>query len=330
MNRKTFISRLGLTALGGAALMSSPIGLTGCTTNRSSELFFDISLAQWSLHRTFFGDALERGWEFFGNALQNNPEDVLRGDADPLNFARIARQQFDIGAVEYVNTFYFDKAEDESYLNELKNVADNEGVESVLIMCDAEGNLGDPDESARQQAVENHYKWVNMAKFMGCHSIRVNAASSGTYEEQMQRSADGLRSLSEYASNEGINILVENHGGLSSNGEWLAGTIEMVDMPNCGTLPDFGNFTVSQDETYDNYQGVEELMPYAEGVSAKTYAFDEDGSESTLDYTRLLQIVKDAGYTGYVGIEYEGSGLSESEGIIASKELLMSAGSQIS
>jgi sugar phosphate isomerase/epimerase len=165
---------------------------------------------------------------------------------------------------------------------------------------------------------------------MGCHSIRVNAASSGTYEEQMQRSADGLRSLSEYASNEGINILVENHGGLSSNGEWLAGTIEMVDMANCGTLPDFGNFTISQDETYDNYQGVEELMPYAEGVSAKTYAFDEDGSESTLDYNRLLQIVKDAGYTGYVGIEYEGSGLSESEGIMASKELLMSAGSQIS
>jgi len=330
MNRKTFISRLGFTAIGGAAFMSAPFGLTGCAPNQSTDLFFDISLAQWSLHKTFFGDALEQGWESFGNALQNNPQDVLRGDQDPINFARIARQQFDIGAVEYVNTFYFDKAEDEVYLNKLKNVADNEGVESVLIMVDAEGNLGDPDDTARQTAVENHYKWVNMAKFLGCHTIRVNAASSGSYEEQMQRSADGLRSLSEYAATEEINVVVENHGGLSSNGEWLADTIEMVNMANCGTLPDFGNFTIRQNETYDNYQGVEELMPYAKGVSAKTYAFDEDGSESTLDYPRLLQIVKDAGYSGHIGIEYEGSELSESEGIIATKELLMTTGADLS
>ncbi|WP_340106453.1 sugar phosphate isomerase/epimerase family protein [Rhodohalobacter sp. 8-1] len=329
MNRKTFLSRMGYSALGGAALFSAPLGFTGCASSQSNELFFDISLAQWSLHRTFFGDALEQGWEFFGNALQNNPEDVLRGDADPLNFAKMARQQFDIGAVEYVNTFYFDKAENESYLNELKNVADNEGVESVLIMVDAEGNLGDPDESARQQAVENHYKWVHMAKFLGCHTIRVNAASSGSYEEQMQRSADGLRNLSEYAAGEEINVVVENHGGLSSNGEWLANTIEMVDMSNCGTLPDFGNFTIGNGETYDNYKGVEELMPYAKGVSAKTHAFDDSGRESNLDYTRLLQIVKDAGYTGHVGIEYEGSGLSETEGIIATKELLLKVGREL-
>lgn len=330
MNRKTFLSRMGYTALGGAVLYSAPFGLTGCSSSRTDELFFGISLAQWSLHKTFFGDALEQGWEFFGNALQNNPEEVLRGDEDPLHFARIARQQFDIGAVEYVNTFYFDKAENESYLNELKNIADNEGVESVLIMVDAEGNLGDPLEEARQQAVENHYKWVNMAKFMGCHTIRVNAASSGSYEEQMERSADGLRSLSEYAAGENINIVVENHGGLSSNAEWLTGTIEMVDMPNCGTLPDFGNFTISDGETYDNYKGVEELMPYAKGVSAKTYAFDEDGNESTFDYSRLLQIVKDAGYTDHIGIEYEGSELSEADGILATKELLQTVGSNLS
>lgn len=297
---------------------------------RSNDLFFDISLAQWSLHKTFFGDALEQGWEFFGNALQNNPEDVLRGNKDPINFPRIARQQFDIGAVEYVNTFYFDKAENEPYLNELKSIADNEDVDSVLIMCDAEGNLGDPDMAARQRAVENHYKWVNMSSFMGCHTIRVNASSSGTYEEQMQRSADGLRNLSEYAALEDINVVVENHGGLSSNAEWLSGTIEMVGMPNCGTLPDFGNFTVREEETYDNYKGVEELMPYAKGVSAKSYSFDEDGSESNLDYPRLLQIVKDAGYTGHIGIEYEGSDLSEPDGIMATKELLISAGAEVS
>jgi len=330
MNRKTFLSRMGFTALGGAALFSAPLGFTGCASNRPNEQFFDISLAQWSLHKTFFGDTLEQGWEYFGNALQNNPEDVLRGEEDPINFAKIARQQFDIGAIEYVNTFYFDKAEDEAYLNKLKNVAENEGVENVLIMVDAEGNLGDPDDAARQTAVENHHKWVNMAKFLGCHSIRVNAASSGSYEDQMQRSADGLRSLSEYAATENINVVVENHGGLSSNAEWLAGTIEMVDMTNCGTLPDFGNFTISENETYDNYEGVEELMPYAKGVSAKTYAFDEDGSESTLDYPRLLQIVKDAGYTGHIGIEYEGAELSEAEGIMATKELLMKVGADLS
>lgn len=309
---------MGYTAFGGAALLSSPFGLTGYSSNRTKELFFDISLAQWSLHKRY------------GKALQNNPDDVLQGDEDPLYFAQVARQQFDIGAVEYVNTFYFDKAEDESYLNELKNVADNEGVESVLIMCDAEGNLGDPDEEARQQAVENHYKWVNMAKFMGCHTIRVNAASRGSYEEQMERSADGLRRLSEYAAEEEINIVVENHGGLSSNGEWLAGTINMVDMPNCGTLPDFGNFTMGDGETYDNYKGVEELMPYAKGVSAKTNVFDENGNEANLDYPRLMQIVKDAGYTGHVGIEYEGSELSEPDGIIATKELLLRVGNELS
>lgn len=326
MNRKTFLHRVGFSALGGAALF-----LTGCnSTAGSNDLFFDISLAQWSLHRTFFGDALEQGSNFFGNALQNNPEDVLRGEEDPLYFARIARQQFDIGAVEYVNTFYFDKAEDESYLNELKNVADNEGVESVLIMCDAEGNLGDPDEETRQQAVENHYKWVNMATFMGCHTIRVNAASSGSYDEQKERSADGLRRLSEYAAQEDINVVVENHGGLSSNGQWLSETIEMVNMDNCGTLPDFGNFTIEEGETYDIYKGVEELMPYAKGVSAKSFGFDEDGNEADLDYIRLMQIVKDAGYTGHVGIEYEGSELSEPEGITATRNLLQRVGRELS
>lgn len=318
MNRKTFLSRMGYTALGGAALFSTPLGLTGCASNPSNELFFDISLAQWSLHKTY------------GKALQNNSDVDFQEGENPLYFARTARQQFDIGAVEYVNTFYFDKAEDESYLNELKNIADNEGVESVLIMVDREGNLGDQDEGARQQAVENHYKWVNMAKFMGCHTIRVNAASSGSYEEQMERSADGLRSLSEYAAGENINIVVENHGGLSSNGEWLSSTIEMVDMPNCGTLPDFGNFTIGDGETYDNYKGVEELMPYAKGVSAKTNVFDEEGNEANLDYPRLLQIVKDAGYTGHIGIEYEGSELSEADGIVATKELLERVGKDLS
>ncbi|MEX0661316.1 MAG: sugar phosphate isomerase/epimerase family protein [Balneolaceae bacterium] len=329
MNRKIFINKLTLATIGGTAILSSPFGLTGCS-KAENELFFKLSLAQWSLHKTYFGDSLQSGFANFGQTLQNNPEDLLQGTEDPLYFAQYAREKFDINAIEYVNTFYFDKAENQQYLNELKNVADNEGVRSVLIMCDAEGNLGDPDTEARTQAIENHYKWVDMAKFLGCHSIRVNAASEGSYEEQMERSADGLRSISEYAASEDINIIVENHGGLSSNAEWLVDTIRMVDLPNCGTLPDFGNFTISEDEQYDNYKGTEEMMEFAFGVSAKTNVFDEDGNEAVLDYERLMQIVKDAGYNEYVGIEFEGAEMSEDEGIIATKELLEKVGENLS
>lgn len=310
MDRKLFLQQLSLTATGTLLFAASPLSLMGCNTNK--ELFFDLSLAQWSLHRTFIRDS--------------NPQ----GTEDPLNFARISREKYGINAVEYVNTFYFDKAENQEYLNEMKNIADNEGVRSVLIMCDAEGSLGDPEPNARTTAVENHYKWVDMAKFLGCHSIRVNAQSSGSYKEQMERAADGLRSLTEYAAEEEINVIVENHGGLSSNAEWLVSTIEMVDHPYCGTLPDFGNFRISEDEMFDYYEGTELLMPFAKGVSAKTNVFDEEGNEANLDYMRLMRIVKDAGYTGYVGIEYEGDDLSEEEGIIATKNLLIRVGEELS
>ncbi|MCG2588700.1 sugar phosphate isomerase/epimerase family protein [Rhodohalobacter sulfatireducens] len=313
MDRKKFLKSLGAVTLGGVTAAGLPLSSIAQKRNMSDHMFFDISLAQWSLNRSYFGPSREVG----------------KGEIDPLYFARHARQRYDIGAIEYVNQFYFGKAEDQQYLNELKNVADNEGVESVLIMCDGEGNLGDPDSADRQQAVENHYKWVNMASFLGCHAIRVNAASQGTYEEQMERAADGLRSLTEYADDEGISVVVENHGGLSSNADWLVGTIEMVDHPNCGTLPDFGNFRISEDEMYDYYEGTEKLMEHAKGVSAKTYDFDEEGNETTLDVMRLMRIVKDAGYTGYVGIEYEGNRLSEDEGIKATKALLEKVGAEL-
>lgn len=330
MNRKTFLKRLALAA-GGAALLPDISYLMSRTNSpKSDELFFDISLAQWSLHRTYFGDSLKAGFENFFATLQSNPSDLLQGSEDPLYFAQYTRQKFNIDAVEYVNTFYFDKAEDSSYLNEMKRIADSEGVRSVLIMCDAEGSLGAEEESERMQAVENHYKWVNMAKFLGCHGIRVNAFSEGSYDEQMERCADGLRRLADYARKEEMNIMVENHGGLSSNGRWLADTIAKVDMPNCGTLPDFGNFTISEDETYDPYKGTEELMQRALGVSAKTNVFDEEGNEANLNYMRLMKIVRDAGYTGYVGIEYEGDQLNENEGILATKDLLIRTGHELS
>jgi L-ribulose-5-phosphate 3-epimerase len=263
---------------------------------------FRISLAQWSLHNAFFG---------------------RKGDKlDPLDFAVIAKRDYGIDAVEYVNQFYVGKAADARYTAGLKKRADDNGVKSVLIMCDGEGNLGDPDTAKRKTAVSKHHKWAELAKFLGCHSIRVNAASAGSYEEQQERAADGLRQLSEFAATLGLNVIVENHGGLSSNGEWLAGTIKKVGLANCGTLPDFGNFHLGGGKEYDRYKGVAELMPFAKGVSAKSHDFDAQGNETHTDYRKMMKIVLDAGYKGYVGIEYEGSKLSEPEGIKATKRLL--------
>lgn len=255
---------------------------------------FKISLAEWSFHKAIFAKEM-----------------------DHLDFAKTAKRDFGIEAVEYVNQFWKDKAKDEKYLGEMKMRAADEGVRSLLIMIDGEGQLGDADDAKRKQAVENHYKWVDAAKFLGCHSIRVNAASSGSYDEQLQRAADGLRSLSEFAGKQGLNVIVENHGGLSSNGKWLASVIQSVGRDNCGTLPDFGNFG-----DYDRYQGVKELMPFAKGVSAKSHDFDDEGNETHTDYFKMMPIVLEAGYHGYVGIEYEGSKLSEPEGIMATKKLL--------
>jgi len=255
---------------------------------------FRISLAEWSLHETLFA-----------------------GKLDNLEFPRAAKQQFGIDAVEYVNQFFKDKARDADYLAELATRTADEGVTNVLIMCDGLGNLGDPDEKARTQAIENHFPWVEAAKRLGCHAIRVNAASKGTFEEQQKLAADGLSRLAEYAAQMQMNVIVENHGGLSSNGGWLAGVMKLVDRPNCGTLPDFGNF-----HDYDRYRGVAELMPFAKGVSAKSHEFDADGNEVRTDYRRMLKIVLDAGYSGWVGIEYEGKALPESEGIHATKKLL--------
>lgn len=272
---------------------------------------FQISLAQWSLHRAFFG---QKGVE----------------KLDPLQFAAIAKKDYGIEGVEYVNQFYKAKKADDAYLKELKKVADDNGVKSVLIMCDGEGNLGNPDEKGRAQAVENHKRWAEWAKFLGCHSIRVNAASDWKkgFEETQKLAADGLRKLTEFTATLDINTIVENHGGLSSHGEWLAGVMKLVDNKRCGTLPDFGNFNIGKIEgvketAYDRYKGVEELMPYAKGVSAKTHDFDDKGNETHTDFRKMLEIVlKKFKYTGFVGIEYEGGKLSEPDGIKATKKLL--------
>jgi L-ribulose-5-phosphate 3-epimerase len=271
-----------------------------------TEPLFKISLAEWSLHKTLFA-----------------------GELDNLEFPATAKQVYGIDGVEYVNQFFKDKAEDQTYLADLKQRTDDNGVQNVLIMCDGEGNLGDPDDQARTQAVENHYRWVEAAKYLGCHSIRVNARSEGSPEQQRELAVDGLRRLTEFAAEREINVIVENHGGISSNGEWLASVMRAVNNPRCGTLPDFGNFRIAEGETYDRYKGVEELMPFAKGVSAKSNEFDADGNERNIDYLRMMRIVLNAGYHGRVGIEYEGSELSEPDGIRATKRLLEKVRSQL-
>jgi len=293
MERRAFLA-ISTGTVGGLCVQSCT-GLDAMLEGSKDP--FKISLAQWSWHRRLRG--------------QEQPK------MDNLDFAQEAASK-GINAIEYVNQFFKDKATDTKYLAEMKKRAKDNGVKSLLIMCDGEGNLGDSNPQRRTQAIENHYKWLEAARYLGCHSIRVNAKSSGSYEEQLKLAADGLRRLSEYATGYKLNVIVENHGGLSSNGDWLDGVIKKVDLPNCGTLPDFGNFPPE----IDRYDAVETLMPYAKAVSAKSYDFDENGDDTRIDYYRMMKIVLVAGYHGYVGIEYEGKNLSEDDGIVATKRLL--------
>jgi len=260
---------------------------------------FKISLAEWSLHRTLF-----------------------EGKLNHLDFPKVSKQDYSIDAIELVNQFFMDKAKDQAYLTDFKKRASDLGVGILLIMCDNEGMLGDPDQAKRVQAVENHFKWADAAKFFDCHSIRVNAFGTGTPQEQMERVADSLGRIAEFCAKLGLNVLVENHGGLSSNAGWLGSLVKKVGLPNCGTLPDLGNFKIDDHTEYDRYKGVSEMMPYAKAVSAKSLNFDEQGNEMRVDYRRMMKIVRDAGYRGYVGIEYSGDKLSEPEGIRATKRLL--------
>ena len=306
LSRRHFLSAsAGLFASAGVSSLAR--GLFAAEAPGGKAPLFKISLAQWSLHRTFFGKK-----------------------ADPLDFAKISKTEFGIDGIEYVNQFFKDKAKDQAYLGELKKRADDHGVTSVLIMCDGEGALGDPDEKKRLEAVDNHKKWVEAAKFLGCHSIRVNAQSSGTYWEQMKLAADGLKKLGEFGATHQIGVIVENHGGLSSNGTWLSSTIHTANHPACGTLPDFGNFKIDNKVWYDRYKGTEELMPFAKGVSAKSHEFDDAGNETMTDYRKMLPIVLSYGYHGWIGVEYEGSKHSESEGIKLTKTLLEKVRTELS
>ena len=297
LDRRTFLK--SAAAAGAAVGLSTAPSTALFAAEEDQQPLFKISLAEWSFHRALFEHKM-----------------------DHLDFPVVAKRDFGIEGVEYVNQFFMDKAKDTAYLTELKKRCDDNGVRSVLIMCDNEGDLGDPDDARRTKAVENHHQWVEAAKFLGCHSIRVNARSAGSYDEQMKLAADGLSRLNEFGAQHDIGVIVENHGGLSSNGQWLTGVMKMVNNKNCGTLPDFGNFRVSDTEEYDRYKGVAEMMPYAKGVSAKSHVFDAEGNETQTDYFKMIKIVLDAGYHGFIGVEWEGDKPDEMEGTRLTKRLL--------
>ena len=281
--------------------------------------FFKLSLAQWSMNRMIRFDSVS-----------------------PYTFAAKAKE-WGFEGIEYVSQLYtrelakYDNVEEgmKAIVERCKQESEAAGVKNVLIMVDREGDLASPDEAARNQAVENHKKWVDAAAELGCHAIRVNTSGTNDPAEYLASAQDGLRKLSEYAATKNINVIVENHGGLSSDAPKLVEVINAVNMPNCGTLPDFGNWCITWgengcDETYpDMYDGLERLMTVAKAVSAKAHDFDGDGNETEKDYVRMLQIVKDAGYTGYIGVEYEGEKLGEAEGIIATRDLLINAAKKV-
>jgi sugar phosphate isomerase/epimerase len=273
-----------------------------------ADTWFDISLAQWSLNKDFWS-----------------------GKRDKMRFAEITKRDFGVNAVEYVNQFYLEGF-NQSVTKELKKVSDGEGVENVLIMCDKCGLLGDPDAAKQTASVEAHIPWLEAAKTLGCHAIRVNAHSdkSESYGTQLDRTADGLRRLCELGDDYGLHVIVEPHGGLSSNGAWLVALMDLVGHPRVGMLPDFGNYGSKREGwTYDIYLGTAQSMPYAKGVSAKTHHFDADGEESTVDFRRLMQIVKDAGFTGYIDIEYEGKDIDPDTGIKLTRDLLVKLGGRL-
>jgi len=310
MNRRSLIRNsvvLGLGSFYFGPVLGENKGKTRFSAMEKKK--FNISLAEWSL----------RDW-------------LNSGKISNLEFPATAKNVFGINAVEYVSRFFNGKESDSNYLKELKQRSEDVNVENVLIMVDMwgpEGALASPDARKRKEAAQNHYKWVDAAKYLGCHAIRVNASGyeDAGYEDSKNYFVDGLQQLVAYGKSNQINILVENHGGYSSNGKWLAEVMQEVNDPNCGTLPDFGNFRISKEQGifYDPLIGLSELMPYAKGISAKANQFDANGNETTIDYPKMMQIVKTAGFKGYIGIEWGGGGytnMEPEEGIKATKDII--------
>lgn len=301
IDRRTVTRAIAATTLLGPAALAQSKGSPKVTDAST----WPISLAQWSLHRKHHA-----------------------GELKAEDFPAYSAEKFNIRGVEYVNGFFKDKSQDEAWLNALKRRCGDVGVTSVLIMCDGEGALGDPSEEGRKQAIDNHRRWLDAAKHLGCHAIRVNVPSEGTPEQQRDLCADGLTRLCGYADAMDMNVTIENHGGLSSNGAWLSSLITQVNHKRLGTLPDFGNFVLDWNtkEMYDRYKGMDELLPHAKALSAKSHDFDAEGNEIHSDYAKMFALVRKHGYEGWVGVEYEGGQISEDDGIKKTRDLLIKQG----
>lgn len=318
------ISLMGTYACKGDKKKEKETGENASDMEKTMAPFFELSLAQWSIHRM-----------------------INEGGVDPYTFAEKAKA-WGFTGLEYVSQLYNPELSDAGYSEEAMAAfvsksnaeAKKHGLKNILIMIDGQGDLAGADAEERKKSVENHFKWVDAAAAMGCHSVRVNLAGVMTPDEWIANSVDGLTQLATYAKDKNINVIVENHGGPSSDANLLSQVMVKVNMDNCGTLPDFGNFCVKREdgsyynspcvEEYDKYKGVTELMAHAKAVSAKSHDFDAEGNETDIDYVKMLQIVKDAGYTGHIGVEYEGNILSEEDGILATKALMLNAAKKVS
>lgn len=321
MKRKNFLLNSSL-ALAGTVLSGNSESKKPNRNSRELKL----SLSQWALHRAIFGNSKD-DYNEWQRLLHSDPDKLWQGDLHPLDFPKKAKE-LGFNAVEYVNSLIFGHAKDKKFLNELKNRTDSEGIKNVLIMVDEEGFVGHPDTEKRTTAIENHYKWMEASNRLGCPFIRVNAFSKGKAEEQKKLTAEGLHRLAEKAKEFDLYVLIENHGGMSSNADWLVETIKLADHKLLGTVVDFDNFTFSEDfiwgdgDVYNRYEGVEKLMPFAKSVSAKTHAFDIQGFETTIDYRRMMKLVKEAEFEDFICVEYEGNRMTEEEGILATKSLI--------
>ncbi|WP_077402873.1 sugar phosphate isomerase/epimerase family protein [Cellulophaga omnivescoria] len=312
MKRRNFLQKsaqTGALLTLGSLLPNTMLGMP--FTNTDKDLFFKLSLAEWSFHRA-----------------------IKSGEMDHLDFAAKA-QSFGCTGVEYVSNLFKTKAKDKEYLKQMNSRAADAGVENVLIMIGGEGGLAHTETRVRLKSIEKHYKWVDAAHFLGCKTVRVDLRGGNNKSDAAKASAASLATLADFAKGSNINVVVENHGGFSSDGVWLANVIKQVGLANCGTLPDFGNFCIEKDKdknclsSYDMYKGMKELLPFAKGVSAKSRNFAADGTEADIDFYKIMKLVKESGYTGFVGIEYEGTLLPEEEGVQKTKDLLLKVAKQL-
>ncbi len=262
-----------------------------------------LSIGQWSFHNA-----------------------QLAGTLAPMDFPKYSAEELGFKAVEFVNTFYRGMVARPGFGAELRQRCEDAGVEGVLILCDGEGEVAAADAASRSEAVENHRKWVDLAALLGCHAIRVNLNSQGSPEEQRASAVAGMREMAAVGEAAKIRILAENHGGLSSNGEWMASVMSELDGQWCGTMVDFKNFHIDAKTDYDFYKGISEMMPFAKGVSAKSHDFNEAGNETGIDYPRAMALVRGADYRGFIEVEYEGERLSELEGTRRTRDLLLRNG----